>query len=215
MVYLPTILFALGEGAVIPLIPVLAVSMGADVAFAALVASALVIGQLCGNLPAGWAVRRIGERFTMVIAGVIAIIAGVGMVFAPSLGVLAAYMSLLFAIATALRNNGVADVGYGGAFIVVITTGALLMPPTSMGVLGLVLLPYIWGTRLVLRIYHKNLGKPEDFRYKAWRDAWGSNFMLRSFLQVYMLQGLVVFVVALPVLLAIVFPGVVNKSSHS
>lgn len=51
MVYLPTILFALGEGAVIPLIPVLAASMGADVAFAALVASALVIGQLCGNLP--------------------------------------------------------------------------------------------------------------------------------------------------------------------
>ncbi|MEV4775294.1 MFS transporter [Microbacterium sp. LWH12-1.2] len=95
MVYLPTILFALGEGAVIPLIPVIAVGMGADVAFAALVASALVIGQLCGNLPAGWAVARIGERMTMVIAGVIAIIAGVGMAFAPSLGVLAASVFLL------------------------------------------------------------------------------------------------------------------------
>jgi MFS family permease len=95
MVYLPTVLFALGEGAVIPLIPVLAASMGADVAFAALVASALVIGQLCGNLPAGWAVGRIGERFTMVIAGVIAIIAAIGMVFAPTLGVLAASVFLL------------------------------------------------------------------------------------------------------------------------
>ncbi|WP_349885754.1 MFS transporter [Microbacterium sp. WHRI 7836] len=95
MVYLPTILFSLGEGAVIPLIPVLAVSMGADVAFAALVASCLVIGQLCGNLPAGWAVGRIGERYTMVIAGVISIVAGIGMVFAPSLGVLAASVFLL------------------------------------------------------------------------------------------------------------------------
>ncbi|WP_341947826.1 MFS transporter [Microbacterium sp. LWH11-1.2] len=95
MVYLPTILFALGEGAVIPLIPVIAVSMGADVAFAALVASALVIGQLCGNLPAGWAVGRIGERFTMVIAGVISILAAVGMVLAPSLGVLAASVFVL------------------------------------------------------------------------------------------------------------------------
>ena len=61
MVYLPTILFSMGEGAVLPLIPVIAANMGADVAAAALVASALVVGQLCGNLPAGWAVARIGD----------------------------------------------------------------------------------------------------------------------------------------------------------
>lgn len=95
MVYLPTILFSVGEGAVIPLIPVIASSMGADVAFAALVASALVVGQLCGNLPAGWAVARIGERFTMVIAGLVALLSAVGMVFAPSLGVLAASVFVL------------------------------------------------------------------------------------------------------------------------
>lgn len=95
MVYLPTVLFSLGEGAVIPLIPVIASEMGADVAFAALVASALVVGQLCGNVPAGWAVSRIGERFTMVIAGTIAIGAGIGMVFAPSLAILAASVFLL------------------------------------------------------------------------------------------------------------------------
>lgn len=95
MVYLPTILFSLGEGAVIPLIPVLAVSMGADVAFAALVASALVVGQLCGNLPAGWAVGKIGERFTMVIAGAIAILSAVGMLFAPNLAVFAASVFVL------------------------------------------------------------------------------------------------------------------------
>ncbi|MHC9043737.1 MFS transporter [Microbacterium saperdae] len=95
MVYLPTVLFSLGEGAVIPLIPVIAARMGADVAFAALVASALVVGQLCGNLPAGWAVARIGERFTMVIAGVVSMLAAAGMIFAPSIGVLAASVFLL------------------------------------------------------------------------------------------------------------------------
>ncbi|GEK84870.1 MFS transporter [Microbacterium aerolatum] len=95
MVYLPTILFSMGEGAVIPLIPVIAANMGADVAAAALVASALVIGQLCGNLPAGWAVARIGERFTMVIAGVISMIAVVGMVLAPVIAVFAASVFLL------------------------------------------------------------------------------------------------------------------------
>ncbi|HWK78915.1 MULTISPECIES: MFS transporter [unclassified Microbacterium] len=95
MVYLPTILFSMGEGAVIPLIPVIAANMGADVAAAALVASALVVGQLCGNLPAGWAVARIGERFTMVIAGVISMAAVIGMVLAPVIAVFAASVFLL------------------------------------------------------------------------------------------------------------------------
>lgn len=95
MIYGPTILFALGEGAVIPLIPIIAAQLGADVATAALVASALVVGQLCGNIPAGWAVARIGERFTMAIAGTLSLAGVVGMVFAPALGVFAASVFLI------------------------------------------------------------------------------------------------------------------------
>lgn len=90
MVYLPTVLFALGEGAVVPLIPVLATRLGADVAGAALVASALVVGQLCGNIPAGWVVAKIGERFTMTIAGLVTMLAALGALVAPSLGLFAA-----------------------------------------------------------------------------------------------------------------------------
>ncbi|MET0736165.1 MAG: MFS transporter [Microbacterium sp.] len=85
MIYGPTVLFALGEGAVIPLIPVIAAQLGADVATAALVASALVVGQLCGNIPAGWAVARIGERYTMAIAGGLSLAGVVGLALAPSL----------------------------------------------------------------------------------------------------------------------------------
>ena len=66
MIYGPTVLFGLGEGAVIPLIPIVAARLGADLATSGLIASALVIGQLCGNLPAGWAVARFGERITMI-----------------------------------------------------------------------------------------------------------------------------------------------------
>ncbi|HEX5727829.1 MFS transporter [Microbacterium sp.] len=95
MIYGPTVLFALGEGAVIPLIPIIAAQLGADVATAALVASALVVGQLCGNLPAGWAVARIGERLTMTIAGTVSLAGVVGMVFAPVLGVFAASVFLI------------------------------------------------------------------------------------------------------------------------
>lgn len=95
MVYLPTVLFALGEGAVIPLIPVIAAQLGADVAGAALVASALVVGQLAGNLPAGWAVARFGERITMGVAGSLALLGVAGMIVAPVLGVFAASVLLI------------------------------------------------------------------------------------------------------------------------
>ncbi|RLK49150.1 MFS transporter [Microbacterium telephonicum] len=95
MIYGPTVLFGLGEGAVIPLIPVLASELGADVPMAALVASALVVGQLCGNIPAGWAVARIGERATMALGGGIALAGVVGLIVAPSLPVLTASVLLI------------------------------------------------------------------------------------------------------------------------
>ncbi|WP_336629896.1 MULTISPECIES: MFS transporter [unclassified Microbacterium] len=85
MVYLPTLLFSLGEGAVVPLIPVIAASRGATLASAGLIASALVVGQLCGNIPAGWLVSRVGERYTMVIAGALSLIGVVAGALAPSL----------------------------------------------------------------------------------------------------------------------------------
>ncbi len=95
MIYGPTILFGLGEGAVVPLLPVIAAQIGADVPTAALVVSALVVGQLVGNVPAGWAVGRIGERLTMIVGGVIALVGLVGLVFAPTLPVMAAAVFLI------------------------------------------------------------------------------------------------------------------------
>lgn len=88
MIYGPTILFSLAEGALIPLIPVIATRLGAHVAMAALVSSALVVGQLCGNLPAGWAVSRMGERWTMVLGGCLGIAGSVVLLLAPNLVVL-------------------------------------------------------------------------------------------------------------------------------
>ncbi len=90
MIYGPTVLFSLGEGAVVPLLPVLATKLGADIAMSSLIVAALVVGQLCGNLPAGWAVARFGERRTMIISGLLALV-GVGLLaFATGVGMLMA-----------------------------------------------------------------------------------------------------------------------------
>ena len=115
------------------------------------------------------------------------------------------FMSLLYGASLLLKNNGVADVGYGIAFMVVVGTVLSLSPGQTGLIFTLVTLPFIWGTRLAVRIGKKNFGKPEDFRYKTWRDQWGNTFWWRSYLQVYLLQGLVIFTVALPVTLTLVY----------
>lgn len=70
--YLPTLLFSLGEGALIPVIPVVATERGASLALAGLIAAMLMVGELVGDLPAGWLVARIGERAAMIGASVLA-----------------------------------------------------------------------------------------------------------------------------------------------
>lgn len=125
-----------------------------------------------------------------------------------SLAVLLSYMTVLFGIGIYTKNNAVADIGYGIAFMVVILATLFQVSGALLLTLLVAVLPFVWGARLALRIYLKNKGKPEDFRYRAWREAWGKSFVIRSFLQVYLLQGLVVFVVALPVLLSIRYGAV-------
>ncbi len=88
MIYGPTLLFALGQGAIIPLIPTMATRLGADLATSGLVASALVVGQLCGNIPAGWLVAKVGERYAMVFSGLLALAGAVMLPFATNITVL-------------------------------------------------------------------------------------------------------------------------------
>jgi MFS family permease len=105
MVYAPTVLFAIGEGAVLPLIPVMAAELGADVALSALIATLLVVGQLIGNLPAGWAVARFGERITMIAASVLALGAVLATVLLPNL---AAFAASVFGIGFSAAAFGLA-----------------------------------------------------------------------------------------------------------
>lgn len=116
------------------------------------------------------------------------------------------YMSVLFLFATYRKNNGIADIGYGIGCIVTVIATTILTPPHMWPLYLLIGCVTIWGIRLGTRIYYKNRNKPEDFRYKAWRDTWGKWFLLRSFFQIYILQGTIIFIVVLPITLSIIFP---------
>ena len=99
-VYLPSLLFATGEGAIIPIIPVAAVHLGASLALAGFIAALITVGQLIGDLPSGWIVARIGERNAMLGSAVAALLGLVVALLAPNPFVLAIGV-LLVGIATA------------------------------------------------------------------------------------------------------------------
>jgi MFS family permease len=78
-VYLPSFLFAVGQGAVLPLIPLLALDLGASVAGAGAIVALQGLGMLVFDIPAGLLVSRIGERGAMIV--------GTGALAAVALGV--------------------------------------------------------------------------------------------------------------------------------
>jgi MFS family permease len=82
--FLPTLLFSIGEGAIIPLIPIVAHNLGASLAVAGLIAAMVMVGELVGDIPSGWVVSRIGERNSMIGASLIAIVAVVICIVAPN-----------------------------------------------------------------------------------------------------------------------------------
>ncbi len=113
------------------------------------------------------------------------------------------YMSTVFLVALARKNNGVVDIAWGAGFILVSAVIFLNSGHNrARGWLALALV-LTWGGRLALHIHKRNRGKEEDFRYAAWRRAWGKFFVLRSFFQIFMLQGLLMLLVAAPLLLIV------------
>ncbi len=99
--FLPTLLFSIGEGAIIPIIPTVAHSMGATLAIAGLIASMVMVGEVFGDIPSGWLVARIGERTAMIGGAFVAVIGLAIAVFAPNPLVLGIGI-LLVGLATAV-----------------------------------------------------------------------------------------------------------------
>jgi MFS family permease len=98
---LPTLLFSIGEGAIIPIIPIVAGNLGATLAIAGFVAAILTVGELIGDIPSGWLVARVGERPAMIGATLLSVIGLVVCVLAPHPWALA-FGVLLIGLATAV-----------------------------------------------------------------------------------------------------------------
>jgi steroid 5-alpha reductase family enzyme len=111
------------------------------------------------------------------------------------------YMTALFAVALRRKDNSVADAGWGIGFLVVWAVTFFLEPGGTVlqGLSGI--LVAAWGLRLSIHVGVRNRGRGEDFRYARWRKEWGRAFVLRAYLQVFLLQGVFMLIVAAPLIL--------------
>jgi steroid 5-alpha reductase family enzyme len=110
------------------------------------------------------------------------------------------YQFLVFLIALSLKDNSVVDVFWGMGFVLI--GGFTLFRNEGIDIhkilINIAIL--VWGLRLSFHVLIRNWGRGEDFRYKAWRDTW-KHFILRSFFQIFMLQGLFMLIIAIPIYL--------------
>ena len=110
------------------------------------------------------------------------------------------FMIFMFILAQLLKNNSIVDIGWGIGFILI--TLILLITKMSVDLKEIILsaMILIWGARLSLHIFIRARGKGEDFRYAQWRKDWGKNAVLYAFIKVFLLQGLIMIFIALPIM---------------
>ncbi len=80
--FVPPAVFAVGQGAIAPVIVISATELGASPAMAALVVASAGLGQIVADIPAGSLVHRFGERPTMIGAALLTVLALVGCIVA-------------------------------------------------------------------------------------------------------------------------------------
>jgi MFS family permease len=99
----PSLLFGLGEGAILPVIPLSARNLGASVAAAALIVTLIGVGSLLSNIPASVLTAKYGERLAIVAAAGLTMTGMLMCVFGPSIWIFAAGIFLIGA-ASAVFN---------------------------------------------------------------------------------------------------------------
>jgi MFS family permease len=71
-VFLPAMVYEIGNGAIAPIIALTALSLGASAAVAGLILTTLGVGQIVGNVPSSFLVNRLGDRRAMMVAAGVA-----------------------------------------------------------------------------------------------------------------------------------------------
>jgi len=121
------------------------------------------------------------------------------------------YMNTLYLIARTIKNNSIVDIGWGIGFILIcifslLNNGLVLSNMTIRNIIPNIFI-ILWGSRLAVHIFKRNFKKEEDYRYKKMRIDFGKHVNIKSYLYIFMLQGLIMFIISFPVIVNNISPN--------
>ena len=127
---------------------------------------------------------------------------------AATLGFALCAMLLLWLVSLALRDASIVDIWWGPGIAAIGAVAFLLSPAAAHPRSWLLfVLSSLWALRLGAHLLWRNAGRGEDPRYQAMRRHWGARFAAVSLVTVFGLQGVLQWIVALPLQLAQLAPG--------
>ncbi|MFA9389455.1 MAG: DUF1295 domain-containing protein [Prolixibacteraceae bacterium] len=110
-------------------------------------------------------------------------------------------ITLLWILSVIITNVSIVDLFWGMGFVVVNSFYFLFSGDLYPRKILLFVLVTLWGLRLSIYLAIRNIGKGEDFRYQEFRRNYGpKRYWWFSFFQVFLLQGILVMLVSLPLL---------------
>ncbi len=112
---------------------------------------------------------------------------------------IAVIMVTTWVISVIVKNASIVDIVWGAGFAVTSWVLALTVDGDTGRQTLLAIMVGLWGTRLALYLARRNIGHGEDWRYVAMRKKAGKKFVWSSLVTVFGLQGVLMWIVSLPV----------------
>ncbi len=118
--------------------------------------------------------------------------------------VIATLMLATWLLSVAIKNASIIDVVWGLGFVCVAWAVRLRVDGDDARQNLLVAMTTVWGLRLAGHLFWRNhvasaTSKGEDYRYRAMRKHWGPRFPIISLVTVFLVQGVLMFLVSLAV----------------
>ena len=109
-------------------------------------------------------------------------------------------VTLLWLVSIAKKDSSIVDIFWGTGFVITGWTFFALTDGYPARKWLIMTLVTLWGLRLSLHLAFRNLPHGEDFRYRQWREESGKSWWWYSYLKVFLLQGIIMWLVSLPLL---------------
>lgn len=116
-------------------------------------------------------------------------------------------MTALWILSLLIKDSSIVDIFWGLGFVLAALFYFTITEGYGARRALITLLVLVWGVRLGVHLGIRNIGKGEDFRYQKWRKKYGVNYWWVSYFQVFMLQGVVMWLISAPILAAQINDG--------